>query len=1006
MDKIEGLEPFLTLPTADPIVSSFAENGIEGDLKQLFKDLFEEKLARKLFDANVLGAPHLGTFDLVRRNVNADGLVLLPNSSEEEATRYLYRAWRSRDNDGRGVHFLKTYLQMLFPNLCDVEQMMQSKKIPYPNDLYPASTHGADADKFLTSRIEITLDWSVEMTNFHHLMSVFRSVIPARLTPLFRLRLTILLLIEFLLESDLLLQKFCVMDANPCGFKISKTKKHPLGRDAEHTKLNTNNYVEGEITGQSIIRLKSYNSDGYALIAQLNGLWKLGALQGGYIAPPANKLNGLWKVGEKVGYVPSAPITNCKIKSDLLLTKWAETKIYKPPYLGEKDLKLNGLWVVGDRISSLAELIVKNNLDISQKIEETFVEEHRLDYPFTSARLAAFPKLGTWRKLNGWKLKPNKRPFGFRLRDHSIFHETHKKIEQFSKGHVVDTKVQLPKTITLNWQNKINGGWVINGAKDRRLRVDGVWKVGEIRWQAKSNADIESKSIIYAPITYDAITKVDHFEIIYPSRDKIARVTKLNAWHRLNGEWTLDKVERHTPFGFLMRDISIGADTAKLLEKNTHINVTGNTIKLTSLRKLSSFQEVNGTWAVGDSVSALRLNGDWKVGQQKWTIEGIVTLQSKSIIYAPQTITTVQSNHLEIGYSRNKKLARTAKLNAWTRLKDLKIGGLSNHAGFGFSMQNHTIPVETAKSLTKNSHGYVNAGKFKLPFIPTLGGQDISNLWKSVLQLNGSWKLGGCSWTMESETLAELKSIIYALQTVKIATSDHFEIQYPDKTRLGKTVSLNSWRSLNGQWKVGESISSKPFGFKLHSTSIPVESDSTLVAEKIIDVIDKYITLNETAKLSGDAKLNGSWKLNGSIKHTLTINGNWKVGGRKQSVTSWVKIDSNSALDVAPQIDSTIAITGSNKFTFADATGNLQTYQLYTTEKIEIIDSKMKLTVHPYGDILLGLGLVYREAISEIEIVEDHDGIFISEINGDFYAEFDTSNLNGLFGQVTYLAVN
>ena len=124
------------LPRLTPLEGSFAETEVEADLKRLFLDLFGTNLAGNSFYANVLGAAHLGSLDLVRKAVNTDGLVLLQGDREEAATRYLYRAWKSGDVQGRGLHFLRTYLQMLFPNECEVEQLWHDKESPYPTALY------------------------------------------------------------------------------------------------------------------------------------------------------------------------------------------------------------------------------------------------------------------------------------------------------------------------------------------------------------------------------------------------------------------------------------------------------------------------------------------------------------------------------------------------------------------------------------------------------------------------------------------------------------------------------------------------------------------------------------------------------------------------------------------------------------------------------------------------------------------------------------------------------
>lgn len=97
-----------------PLKHSHEYDVIEQELKGLFIDLFEETLRAKERDMNVYGMPHLGSFELVSRFVKEDGLALI-NNDDEEAMRYLYKAWAGR-NPRQGLHFLRTYLQLLWPN--------------------------------------------------------------------------------------------------------------------------------------------------------------------------------------------------------------------------------------------------------------------------------------------------------------------------------------------------------------------------------------------------------------------------------------------------------------------------------------------------------------------------------------------------------------------------------------------------------------------------------------------------------------------------------------------------------------------------------------------------------------------------------------------------------------------------------------------------------------------------------------------------------------------------
>ncbi|MDR0996658.1 MAG: hypothetical protein LBL69_03225, partial [Zoogloeaceae bacterium] len=210
------------LPRLLPLEKSYAENDIEAGLKALFLDLFERLLAPDVFDVNVSGAEHLGSFESVRKAINADGLVLIQGDREEEATRYLYRAWKSGNGQGRGLHFLRTYLQMLFPNQCEVEQLWHDKVNPYPTAARPlnpskswwwhqvgepglkldgtwgvgrviknadpgrANRQTDTSGMFLTSRILISLGFDVNTTSVTKLINVIKDVIPARLVPEFR----------------------------------------------------------------------------------------------------------------------------------------------------------------------------------------------------------------------------------------------------------------------------------------------------------------------------------------------------------------------------------------------------------------------------------------------------------------------------------------------------------------------------------------------------------------------------------------------------------------------------------------------------------------------------------------------------------------------------------------------------------------------------------------------------------------------------------------------------
>ena len=55
------------IPQMTPLQKSYTNNSFEREIKELFIDLFKTHLGEATFNAFVLGSPHLGSFDLVRK---------------------------------------------------------------------------------------------------------------------------------------------------------------------------------------------------------------------------------------------------------------------------------------------------------------------------------------------------------------------------------------------------------------------------------------------------------------------------------------------------------------------------------------------------------------------------------------------------------------------------------------------------------------------------------------------------------------------------------------------------------------------------------------------------------------------------------------------------------------------------------------------------------------------------------------------------------------------------
>lgn len=169
-------------PDLLPLRLSHEADAVEADLKQMVIDLFTSDIRELERELNVYGMAHLGPFSLVQRNVSGDGLALY-RKSDVEAMGYLFRAWRGR-NGKRGLHFLRTYLQLLWPNAWTAEQMWQPKNKDYPLGAVPRSQI-KDADPhenyYLTSRVYVSIAEESETGQTAvQVIPALRSVLAAR----------------------------------------------------------------------------------------------------------------------------------------------------------------------------------------------------------------------------------------------------------------------------------------------------------------------------------------------------------------------------------------------------------------------------------------------------------------------------------------------------------------------------------------------------------------------------------------------------------------------------------------------------------------------------------------------------------------------------------------------------------------------------------------------------------------------------------------------------------
>lgn len=163
-------------PDLAPLRESHEASDLEAEFKAMFIALFDEFIRPGLQEVSTVGVPHLGPFEQLERAVKNDGLALM-RSADEDAMRFLYKAWKSR-NPKRGLHMLRLYLRMLWPQGWSVEQLWCPVTGVYPADCTPDEP----PEGFLTSRVRVTI--SSDVSSGEELAAVapaLRSVLPARM---------------------------------------------------------------------------------------------------------------------------------------------------------------------------------------------------------------------------------------------------------------------------------------------------------------------------------------------------------------------------------------------------------------------------------------------------------------------------------------------------------------------------------------------------------------------------------------------------------------------------------------------------------------------------------------------------------------------------------------------------------------------------------------------------------------------------------------------------------
>lgn len=160
---------------------SFAFDEDEEVIKETFIRSFELLFNEQINDIFHYGMPHFGSANVVERFTKQDGLVVLRRPQASEAImRVIYANWISLGSK-RGLSFLEFVLQMLWPNQWEIARLYHS--ITFIDQYPKLVTEIKVSDSFLTSRIFVLMNSTVDINELKELSPVLERLVPAHIVP-------------------------------------------------------------------------------------------------------------------------------------------------------------------------------------------------------------------------------------------------------------------------------------------------------------------------------------------------------------------------------------------------------------------------------------------------------------------------------------------------------------------------------------------------------------------------------------------------------------------------------------------------------------------------------------------------------------------------------------------------------------------------------------------------------------------------------------------------------
>lgn len=166
-----------------PLENSAAFDIYEDQLKELFLNTFNDLYGERVTNIYNYGTPTYGSPLVLERFIKQIGLVVLrrPNTSHL-IMKILYENWTSLASK-RGLAFLEFALEMLWTNQWSVIRLYHS--ITHANQYPNLLTVTQEADSFLTSRIYVLMDTTIDQQELELLSPSLGRLVPANIVPEF-----------------------------------------------------------------------------------------------------------------------------------------------------------------------------------------------------------------------------------------------------------------------------------------------------------------------------------------------------------------------------------------------------------------------------------------------------------------------------------------------------------------------------------------------------------------------------------------------------------------------------------------------------------------------------------------------------------------------------------------------------------------------------------------------------------------------------------------------------